>query len=412
MAGDRTGAGRYARTEMSALGNDRSQVHLDVDLLEDPLPGPALHELLAEARRTDGLVTVGFLGTRAHLVTRSEDLLAFLTDDECFPGETMYRTTVELQVGETFISMERPRHDHYRALTTPAFRSRSVARFIDDDLVPLAHEVVDRFAARGRADLVEEFARVMPFWAISRKLGLPRRDEERLRRLAYALFGRRFSAVDPRVAVEEITAMIRPELHRRRLEPGDDVLSQLVTARRDEQVLTDDEIINHVRLLFAVGATTTSDSLANLLWAVLSLPGLLEETTSNPSIRPGVVAESLRMEPAVPVLPRLAAHGGVLCGTRIPAGGYLLAGLAGANREADRFPEPDRFDPTRDPDTLFSFGFGAKYCPGTHLARQQLLAALDVIVDRLPGLHLIDATPPSGSVLRSTDRVIAGWSVP
>lgn len=396
---------------MSATREPDASTHFDVDLLVDPLPGPELHELLAAARAVEGLATVNFLGVRTHLVTRSDDLRAFLTDDEMFPGETMYQATVHQQVGETFISMERPRHDDYRTLATPAFRSRSVARFIDDDLVPLAHEVVDAFAESGEADLVAEMARVLPFRAISRKLGLPRADEERLHQLALAMFGQQFSVIDPQVAVDEITRMIRPELERRREQPGEDVLSRLVTAERHGQRLSDDEIINHVRLLFAVGATTTSDSLSNLLWAVLSLPGLLDVATRDPSVRPGVVAESLRMEPAVPVLPRIAPRGGVIAGVEIPDGAYVLAGLAGANREPDRFSEPDRFDPTRGPGEIYSFGFGAKYCPGTHLARQQLLAALDVLLERLPGLRLVEAAPPSGSVLRSTQRVVAAWSI-
>jgi cytochrome P450 len=305
--------------------------------------------------------------------------------------------------------MENPRHDAYRQLATPAFRSRAVTRFVDEALTPLAHEVVDRFAARGQADLVAEVARVLPFWAISRKLGLPPGDEERMRRLALAMFGQQFSDLDSASAVQEITATIQAVLDERRRSPGEDVLSRLIDAERDGQRLTDDEIINHVRLLFAVGATTTSDSMASLMWALLAQPGVLDVARQHPELRANIVHELLRCEPAVPLLPRRAPYGGVLAGTELPPGAYLLAGIAAANREPDRYPDPDRFDPYREPSEILTFGFGVKFCPGNHLARQQLAVALDVVLARLPNLRLVESSAPCGAILRSAPSVTATW---
>jgi cytochrome P450 len=388
---------------------------IDVDVIADPLPGPALHRMLAEAREAPGLTVVQMMGEPAYLITRFDDLRTFFVSDDQFPGETTYQFTIMQQVGDTFISMENPRHDHYRQLATPAFRSRAVTRFVDDALVPLAHEVVDRFADKGQADLAAELARVLPFWAISRKLGLPQGDEERMRQLAYAMFGANFAEMEPAEAVAEITSLIQPVLDERRAAPGDDVLSQLIQAERSApspelpEQLTDTEIINHVRLLFAVGATTTSDSMSSLLWALLTQPGVLETARDDPSTRPAIVHELLRMEPAVPILPRIAAKGGELAGTEIPEGARVLAGIAGANRDPGRFPDPDRFDPRRPATEILSFGFGTKFCPGSHLARQQLEVALDVVLDRLPGLRLVETAEPTGAVLRSTPSVLAAW---
>jgi cytochrome P450 len=385
---------------------DKAILDLEVDVFLDPLPG---HDLLARARDADGLALVRAVGEPAYLVTKFDDLRRFFLSDDEFPGETAYQQTIMQQVGDTFISMENPRHDAYRQLTTPAFRSQAVSRFVDDALVPLAHEIVDRFADRGEADLVGELARVLPFWAISRKLGLPPGDEERMRQLALAMFGENFAELAPAQAVEEITATIQPVLDARRDEPGDDVLSRLIQAERKGQQLTDDEIINHVRLLFAVGATTTSDSMSNLLWALLTQPGVLEAAQRSPESRSAIVHELLRYEPAVTILPRIAAKGGRLAGTDIPEGARVLAGIAGANREPERFPDAQRFDPHREPSEILSFGFGLKFCPGSHLARQQLAVALDVVLERLPGLRLVDAAEPSGAILRSTPSVIAAW---
>jgi cytochrome P450 len=97
-------------------------------------------------------------------------------------------------------------------------------------------------------------------------------------------------------------------------------------------------------------------------------------------------------------------------GVPIPKGGILLAAIASANRDETVFAEPDRFDPDREQGELLTFGFGSKFCPGSHLARRQLLAALDVVLERLPDLRLVDADPPSGAILRRTEHLEVAWS--
>jgi cytochrome P450 len=114
------------------------------------LPGQQLHELLAAARSAPGLTPARLLGQPALLVTRYADLKAFMVDETSFPGGPVYQFSVEPVCGPTFISMDGEEHVAVRQQAMPAFRSRPVSRFIDDQLLPLAHEVVDRFALRGR----------------------------------------------------------------------------------------------------------------------------------------------------------------------------------------------------------------------------------------------------------------------
>jgi cytochrome P450 len=151
--------------------------------------------------------------------------------------------------------------------------------------------------------------------------------------------------------------------------------------------------------------------MSSLFWALLTQPGVLDAARDEPESRPLIVNELLRCEPAVPILPRRAALGGEIAGTEIPEGARVLAGIAGANREPERFPDPDRFDPRRSPTEVMTFGFGSKFCPGMHLARQQLSVALDVALERLPGLQLVEAAEPQGAVLRSSPSVTATWEV-
>lgn len=383
-----------------------------VDLIADPLPGAALHELLARAREADGLAETTMLGMPARVVARFADLKELLADAAQFPGGESYQFMVEPAVGRTFISMDGDEHDTYRRLATPAFRSRRVTTFVDAELVPLAHEIVDRFADRGEADLVAQYARVLPLWAISRKLGLPMGSEERQRAWTAALLSHPVDPVPAERAKDEVAEFLAPILAARRQQPGDDVLSHLLAPRPDGARLTDEEIVNHVRLLYVVGAATTSDGLGSLLYHVLTRPHLAARARAEPALCERLVLESLRFEPPVSVLPRLAPSGGTLCGETIAPGTLLLCAIAGANRDPAVFDDADRFESDRDLRETLTFGFGSKFCPGAHLARRQMAAALAVLLERLPGLEVLDASEPAGTVLRTSRSVRARWTPP
>ena len=168
--------------------------------------------------------------------------------------------------------------------------------------------------------------------------------------------------------------------------------------------MADEQVLAHVRLLYAVGATTTSDAMSNLLALVLPRRELHDVPVER------LVAESLRLEPPVPVLPRLATQEATVGDTEVAAGTLLLAALAAGNRDPEVFPDPDAFDPDRDEAEVLSFGVGPKFCPGWNLARSQLAAALSAVLEHLPGLEVVDAAPPEGAILRATPRLVARWS--
>ncbi|MCJ7437456.1 MAG: cytochrome P450 [Acidimicrobiia bacterium] len=384
-----------------------------VDFGLDLLPSEELHAVLADLREAHRVAPVRFFGTEAVLVTRFDDVKEAFRDDEHLPGGATYQMHTEPVIGRTFISMDGTEHDRHRQLATPAFRSRAVAQFDEEALVPLAHEIVDRFVARGEADLVAEFTTVLPFYAITRKLGVPRGTDDEMRTWADRMLT---YPSDPEGAVGAARAfsdVLEPLLDARRAAPEEDLLSALLAAEVDGEALDREEVCSTVRLMFSVGATTTSHALGNMLSALLDRPELLERARADEPLRAGIVHELLRWDGPLATLPRLAPLGAQFGDETFPPGTLLLFGIASANRDPSVWDDPARFDPTRDPQEIVTFGFGQKFCPGSHLARRQLLTALGVLLDRLPGLRLADphGATPVGGVLRHPTALHVVWDL-
>lgn len=389
-----------------------------IDFGVDSLPGAELHEAMSTLRESQRVAPVRFHGGDAVLFTRFEDVHEAFRDDQKFPGGDFYEMAIEPVVGRTFISMNGREHDLHRKLATPAFRSKAVSRFDEESLVPLANEVVDAFADWGHADLVAELTTVLPFAAITRKLGVPRRADQQMRAWADLMLSYPSNPDGAVDAANEFSVSLGPLLEERREKPGEDLLSDLAATELGGERLSDDEICATIRLLFAVGATTTSHAMANMLWTLLERPELLDRAREEESLRAGIVHELLRWEGPLPTLPRLASKDARFAGTNIPAGTIMLFGLASANRDPRIFEDPDTFDPDRAPGDILTFGFGPKFCPGSHLARRELLTALTVVLERLPGLRLSDPSPqgksdsePRGGVLRHPEALHCAWDL-
>jgi cytochrome P450 len=383
-----------------------------VDFGLDPLPGAELHDVLRALRADHRVAPVKFHGMDAFLFTRYDDVREMFRNDEGFPGGDFYQGAIEPVVGRTFISMNGHEHDVHRQAATPAFRSRAVTRFEEEALVPLTHEVLDRIGDRGEGDLFAELCAVLPYYAITRKLGVPRTAEADMRRWADTMLTFPSDPEGAVAAAGEFSTHLAPLLAERREERRDDVLSALTEVEVEGDPLVDDEVFATVRLLFAVGATTTSHAMGNLLWTLLNRPALVEHARADETLRAAVVHELLRWEGPLPTLPRVSRNDAEFGGTKIPAGSLMLFALASANRDADAFgDDADEFDPSRPTHDILTFGFGLKFCPGSHLARRELLTALTVVLEGLPGLRLVDpeGSEPRGGVLRHPDALHCAW---
>jgi cytochrome P450 len=383
------------------------------DFAHEDLPGDALHTALRDARERGPLSPALFGGQPAFLISSHAALAEAFRDNTRFPPADAYRITIEPVQGVTFQTMEGEQHRLYRRLATPAFQSRVVEAMEQEGLARIAHELIDRLGGQRSADFAQAFTHRVAFAVISRMLGIPTDREDVFRDWAVGFLEFPRDPMRSRACAEHITQYLLPILAQRRREPREDILSGLVLAEVEGRTLTDEEILAHIRLLFSAGASTTTDALGNLVYTLLADPARWQALLTEPGLRTGAIEELLRWETPVAVLPRLSApHPIEFHGTEIPPATFCLFAIAAANRDPAVFEQPDVFDMHRDSSKkLLSFGPGPRLCPGMHLARRQLAVALDVILERLPGLHLLhpqDAVP-RGAILRGPARLRVGW---
>jgi cytochrome P450 len=369
---------------------------------------PDLHVVLAALRSRQRVARVRYDAGEAWLILQHADLARALRDDAMFPAEAAYRRFAEPAQGRTMQCVPPSEHRRLRARVAAWFAPAAVAELVPTLLAPLAAERVERFAARGEADLVTELARPLPFAVIRALLGLPARDEATLQDWAHGLLSYRIDPKRARAARDGFTRYLEPLVAERRLSPRDDWLSRLTSDEPAGDALSDEEIFSFVRLLFPAGADTTYLALGNLLMHAIAHPELHTALRDDADVRQRFVDESLRLEPAVALQPRVASGTGAQVGSHaLPADAWVLFGIASANRDPAAFDDPDRFDVERSQRASLTFGAGTHYCLGSHLARAELGVALRTLLEGVGELRLAEGETPTarGAIFRGPRRL-------
>jgi cytochrome P450 len=256
--------------------------------------------------------------------------------------------------------------------------------------------LIDQMRGRRQIDLVDDFAYPFPVTVICEQLGVPHEDEPRFHPWADALITR----LDPRPGQEEVAARARAELteymsglvERFRRVPGAGLLSGLAA----EEGMATEDVVATASLLLNAGHETTVNLIANGMLTLLRHPPVLDRLRGDPDLAIPLVEELLRYEPLVQLLPgfNVALDDVEVAGTTIPKGATITLVLAAANRDPDRFPDPDRFDPDREDNRHLGFLTGIHYCFGAPLARQEVQVALSELARRLENPRLLENPPP------------------
>lgn len=382
-----------------------TNAEFELDFGSDPLPD--LHGILREIREKTRFARVRFHGQPATLITRYDDVRAAFRDDEAFPSRAFQEANTVPVTGPNLLSMTGHEHRVKRKLIAQTLKPSAVRAMKKSLFSDVAHSLVDAFESKGHADLVREFTARLSFTIMSRLLGIPDIYHDKLHGWVEDFFGYARHPERALRAAREFDAILLAEIESRRGAPRDDVLTELVEVEIEGTRLSAGEILGFVKLLFPAGSDTTFLANGNLLHALLTRPETLDRVRDVPVDRAKAIEEVLRWDPPVTLQPRVNPKTIEWRGNAVEAGSMLF-GVSCANRDPAYFDEGDAFDIDRScPVPPLTFGNGLHYCVGSHFARAVMGAALDAILDRLPGVRLEDdpGVQVQGGFLRGPNRL-------
>lgn len=290
----------------------------------------------------------------------------------------------------SLLELEPPVHTRLRGLINRSFLSRQVER-LRPAITSLATGLIDRIEEMGEAELLASFATPIPVIVICDLLGVPSSMAQQLLAWSHDMVAmyqaRRDRVIEDKAvrATMEFSAFMRDYITRRRQEPKDDLLSELIKAEEQGSKLTEDELVTTAILLLNAGHEATVHAIGNAIKCLL-------EHDIRDGIDEGHVEETLRYDAPLHLFTRYALEDLDYAGVRLKKGESVGLMLGAANRDPARFPEPDVFIPARDPNPQVSFGAGIHFCIGAPLARLEMQVALPLLFERLPRLAL--AEPP------------------
>lgn len=347
------------------------------------------------------------------VVTRHEDVLAVLKDDETFSSRNALRSSPREPLPEVrevlargwpempiIVDSDPPLHTRIRRPITKAFTPRRVAE-LAPRIEAIAQELLDGFAADGEADIVERFAWPLPLRVMGELIGVPAGDLHWLHERSrdwLSLYGATGSVEEQVAAAEGTVALQRyfvAAMEERTAEPRDDLMSALLAAVAEE-----DDPISIVELagvpldLVVAGHVTVTRAIGSALVLLLRRPGALEELRSDPTLVAPAIEEILRLESPAQGLFREATRDVELGGVLLPRGARLMVHFGSANRDEAVFADAGSYDPRRpDVNKHVAFGKGIHFCIGAPLARLELSIALPLLLERLPDLRRADDGP-------------------
>jgi len=296
---------------------------------------------------------------------------------------------------QSMLDRDPPDHTRLRKLVSQAFTPRTIQQ-LEPTVERLVDEALDRMAEAGHVDLIDALAFPLPFIVISVMLGMPDTDSTRLRELSHQVVKSLEPVPDEatvRAIVDadiELAQLAADAIAWKRKNPADDLLTALINAEDSGDVLSDDELVAQVLLLYIAGHETTVNLIGNGTLALLRQRDQLELWRARPDLDDNAVEELLRFDPPVQMSRRVTLDDYEVNGSVIPAGTFVVASLASANRDEDQFGgDADRLRLDRDnARQQVAFGAGVHHCLGAALARLEGRVAMARLIRRFPQLDL------------------------
>jgi len=362
--------------------------HLYNDELQDD-PYPVIDQLRATCPVAHSEAMGGFW-----VVTRYQDCQFVLQNYELFSSvQNIVPHTQTTAIGPDIpTQIDPPEHGKYRSILNPLL-SPPVVGALEPRMRALATELIDGIVAAGRCDFLADFAVPYPSRLFVPLMGLPESDidtflewkDKILHTTDTAQRAENFRTVNA-----ELQAYFTAVFHerRRRDDPGDDVVGNLVNARYDgERVLTLEEFVGMATLLWGAGLDTVTGQLSLGIYQLATHPDLRDELVADLALVPNAIEELMRFDGLVNDC-RKATEDVEIGGKTIKAGDMVMVMYGAAGRDPEQFPDPYRLDFHRQPNRHFGFGGGVHRCAGSHLARLELRVAMEEIHTRMPRYRL------------------------
>ncbi|MBJ7339707.1 cytochrome P450 [Mycolicibacterium sp.] len=295
----------------------------------------------------------------------------------------------------SFLALDDPGHLRLRTLVSKGFTPRRI-RELEGRVVEIAVQHLDAAMQSDQFDYVDDFAGKLPMDVISDLMGVPDEDRIRIRALADGVMHRDDGVSDvPAEAIQasgELLVYYADMVKERRKKPSDDLTSALVEAEIGGDRLTDEEIMAFLFLMVVAGNETTTKLLANAAFWGFKNPDQLAPVFDDHSLVKPWVEETLRYDASSQILARLVSADMTMYDTTIPEGDVLLLLPGSGNRDERVFDDPDSYRIGRDVGSkLLSFGSGAHFCLGAHLARMEAQVALTELFKRVSGYDVDEA---------------------
>jgi len=365
------------------------------EVLADPYP------LYHRLRTEDPVLWDPFL--HAWVVTRYADVTQVLLDFSALrtptPEQLSQMGLADLSpiasvMVKQMLFMDPPAHTRLRGLCSQAFTPRRVDA-LRQHIQDIANELLDSVLPAGEMDVIADFAAPLPAIVTAEMLGVPISDHVQLKRWSadFAEMLGNFQHNPNRTnrvrsSLDEMTTYFKNAIREQRARPVDGLVSSLLAAEIDGDRLTEEEIVASLIVTMVGGQETTTNLIGNGILSLLRNPEVMEELRNDLSLIPPAVEELLRYESPSQHTARLAPYDIEIGGKKIQKKQAVIAVMGAANRDPERFPDPDRLDIARKDNRHVAFGFGAHFCFGAPLARIEGQIAFATILQRLQNLCL------------------------
>lgn len=367
---------------------------MEIDFVDGAFWGGNPHEALTWCRDND---PVHFDG-RVWGVTRYADVRDVSTRPEDFSSAQGIRP--DQGPVAMMIDMDDPAHLLRRRLVSTGFTPRRVLAQ-EPRVLELTDAILDRVCERGECDLVRDVAAWLPIEVIGEALGFDPADFGTLLEWSDTLMSALTGVQDEETTLRLMdafggyTAYVSGVIEERRATPTEDLISILVHAEVDGQRLSDDDLLHESLLILIGGDETSRHVMTGGLYQLLRDEQQLKALREDRSLLPTAVEEMLRWVSPIKNMARTATRDVTLGGKTLQQGEKLLLLYPSANRDADVFADPFRFDITRTPNEHAAFGFGTHFCLGSALARVEVRTMVDRVLERLPDLELVEPDEPA-----------------